>query len=86
MNTIQIDPTWLAISGTALAIGILLGAFTAWLIGRSRERQINEQLRILESQVKDQDAIQAERDSAYEAATTRLATAFSELSNLSRRH
>ena len=83
MNTIQIDPAWLTISGTALAIGIFLGAFAAWLIGRSRERQINEQLRILESQVKDQDAIQAERDAAYEAATTRLATAFSELSSQS---
>ncbi len=83
MKTIQIDPVWIEVGGPALAAGLLLGALVTWLISRSRRRELDEQIRLLETQVKDQDALQLERDAAYEAATTRLATAFSELSNRS---
>ncbi len=83
MNTIHIDPVWIEVGGPGLAAGILLGALITWLITRSRRRQLDEQIRLLETRVKDQDALQLERDAAYEAATTRLATAFSELSNRS---
>lgn len=83
MNTIQIDPVWIEVGGPALAAGLLLGALLTWLITRSRRRELDEQIRLLETQVKDQNALQLERDAAYEAATTRLATAFSELSNRS---
>jgi DNA recombination protein RmuC len=83
MNTIQIDPVWIEVGGPALAAGVLLGALITWLVARSRRRKLDEQIRLLETKLKDQDALQAERDSAYEAATTRLATAFSELSNRS---
>ena len=83
MNTIQIDPLWIDIGGPALAAGLLLGALIAWLVARNRLRRLQTERDLLETRVKDQDALQVERDSAYEAATSRLATAFSELANQS---
>ena len=83
MDAIQIQPVWIEIGGPALLAGLLIGTLIGWLIFRSRQRRLEELNRLLETKVKDQDAIQAERDSAYEAATTRLATAFSELSSQS---
>jgi DNA recombination protein RmuC len=83
MNTIQIDPVWLEVGGPALLAGLALGALVAWLILRGGKRHLEEDIRLLETRIKDQDALQVERDSAYEAATTRLATAFADLSNQS---
>jgi DNA recombination protein RmuC len=83
MKTIQIDPLWIEIGGPALAGGIVLGALIAWLIARGRQKRLADDIRLLESRIKDQSALQTERDSAYEAATTQLATAFSNLANQS---
>ena len=83
MNPIEINPLWLEFGGPALGAGLLLGGFIAWLIGRSRRKQLENDLHLKETQIKDQEALQHERDSAYEAATTRLATAFSDLANQS---
>lgn len=81
MEAIQIQTVWISVGGPALLAGAGLGCFIGWFIFRARTRRLQEQNRLLETQVKNQDAIQAERDAAYDAATTRLATAFSELSN-----
>jgi DNA recombination protein RmuC len=83
MNTIQINPLWIEIGGPALLAGLALGGLVIWLILRSRQRHLEDDIRLLETRIKDQDALQVERDSAYEAATTRLATAFSDLANKS---
>ncbi|MDP6993218.1 MAG: DNA recombination protein RmuC [Woeseiaceae bacterium] len=83
MEAIQIQSVWIEVGGPALLAGTVLGCLIGWLIFRARTLRLQEQNRLLETQVKDQDAIQAERDAAYDAATTRLATAFSELSNQS---
>ncbi len=83
MNTIQIDPLWIEFGGPALLAGLVLGALIAWLIMRGQKRRLENDIRLLETRIKDQEALQTERDSAYEAATTRLATAFSELANKS---
>jgi DNA recombination protein RmuC len=83
MDAIQIQPVWIEVGGPALLAGSVLGYLVGWLIVRAQTRGLQEQNRLLETQVKDQDAIQTERDAAYEAATTRLATSFSELSNQS---
>jgi len=83
MNTIQLDPLWIEFGGPALAAGLLLGVIIAWLIARSRHKGLEDNNRLLETKLKDQDALQVERDAAYEAATTRLATSFSELANQS---
>jgi len=83
MNSIQINPLWIEIGGPALLAGLVLGALITWLIARGKRQRAEDAIAQLESRIKDQDALQVERDSAYEAATTRLATAFSELSNQS---
>ena len=71
-----IDPLYLEIGGPALAAGLLLGALIAWLIARRKQQQ-------LELQVKTQDALQNERDAAFEAANSRLVQAFSDISSQS---
>jgi DNA recombination protein RmuC len=83
MNTIQIDPLWIHFGGPALLGGLLLGAVIVWLIMRSRQKRLDNDIILLETRIKDQDALQLERDAAYEAATSRLATAFSDLANQS---
>lgn len=83
MNTIQISPLWIEYGGPALLVGLACGVLITWLIVRGRQQRARDTIEQLETRIKDQDALQTERDSAYEAATTRLATAFSDLSNQS---
>jgi DNA recombination protein RmuC len=83
MLTIEIDPVYLEIGVPALLLGLLLGGLIAWLIGRKRRRQLLRSIDALQARIKDQDALQRERDSAFEVATSRLATAFSNLANQS---
>ncbi len=83
MNTININPLWIEIGAPALAIGLALGGLIVWLAVRSRQRRLKDTVEVLSDRLKDQDALQTERDAAFEAATSRLATSFSELANLS---
>jgi DNA recombination protein RmuC len=79
------ESPFLAYGLPALACGLALGALLAWLVARGRRIRLQQSLQLLQTQVKDQDALQRERDSAFEAATSRLATAFSDLANRSLR-
>jgi DNA recombination protein RmuC len=83
MPAITIDPVYIEIGGPALLIGLMLGGLIAWFVQRHRQKTLQQSIEMLESRIKDQDALQLERDSAFEVATTKLATAFSELSNQS---
>ena len=83
MDTISISPLWIEFGAPALAAGLLLGGLIAWLVFRARQRRLQETIEALSDRLKDQDALQVERDSAFEAATSRLATAFSDLANQS---
>ena len=74
---------FLAFGGPALLCGLLLGIAVTWLLARGRRNALQHSLQLLETRLKDQDALQRERDSAFEAATSRLATAFSELASQS---
>ena len=76
MTELTINPLFIEFGVPALVVGLLLGGLIGWLISRRK------QLR-LELQVKSQDALQNERDSAFEAANARLVQAFSEISNQS---
>ena len=78
MSPITINPLYLEFGGPALLAGLLLGALVAWLIARRKQYG-------LEMQIKSQDALRSERETAHEAANARLAQAFSELSNQSLR-
>lgn len=83
MPAIEIDPVYLQIGVPALALGLLLGGLLAWFIARNRRQQLQQSVATLATRIKDQDALQRERDSAFEVATGRLATAFSEVANQS---
>ena len=83
IETITIDPVFVEIGLPALAVGLLLGALLAWLVTRGKRRGLEETISGLETRIKDQAALQVEREAAFEQATTRLATAFSDLSNQS---
>ena len=85
MTTIVIDPVLIEVGLPALGIGLLLGALIVWLLARGRQRKLEDELTILESRLKDQDALQVEREAAFDKATSQLASAFSELSNQSLR-
>ena len=83
--TLPFDSPYLAFGGPALLCGLLLGIVVTWLVVRGRRLRLQHSLQIMETQLKDQDALQHERDSAFEAATSRLATAFSDLAHQSLR-
>ena len=83
--TITIEPIYLEIGLPALALGVFLGALIVALWARAKRRDLDAQVETLRTKIKDQDALQMEREAAFEQATTRLATAFSELSNQSLR-
>ncbi len=80
---IEIPPVVLEIGVPALLLGVIIGALVVGLMARSKRREQQLEIDRLETKVKDQDALQLERESAFEQATTRLATAFSELSHRS---
>jgi DNA recombination protein RmuC len=83
MNTININPLWIEFGAPALGAGLLLGGLIVWLVLRARQRRLQDTIQVLSDRLKDQDALQVERDAAFEAATSRLATAFSQLANQS---
>ncbi len=66
-----------------LLAGLVLGSLLTWLIMRRRRLQLEQTTKELEIRIKDQEALQRERDLAFEAANNRLTTAFSELANQS---
>ena len=78
MTSISINTEWLQVGGAALAAGLLLGAVITWAVMRRRQQR-------LEATIKSQEALQSERDVAFEAAKSQLTSAFNELANQSLR-
>ncbi len=83
MYAITIDPVWLEVGLPALGVGLLVGGFIVWAARRSQRRALERSIHALEAELKNQEALELERDSAFEAATARLARSFSELSQQS---
>ena len=83
MMSFTLNPLYLEIGAPALVAGLLLGALVAWLVARHRQRRLAAQIGGLESALKSQEALQLERDAAFETATSRLARSFSELASQS---
>jgi len=83
MTSFRLDPNYIEFGLPALSIGLVLGVLFAWWVLRRRQRQAEQNVARLEVQVKNQDALQQEREIAFEAATSRLARSFNELSNQS---
>jgi DNA recombination protein RmuC len=76
MNALDLNSPLIQIGVPALVLGLLLGALIAWLIAGRRQAR-------LEAVLSNQDALQRERESAFDAARLQLTTAFSDLANQS---
>ena len=83
LPTITIEPIYVQIGLPAVVLGLCVGALIVWMVARSKRRVLEADVQHLEGKIKDQEALQLERETAFEQATTRLATAFSDLSNRS---
>jgi DNA recombination protein RmuC len=83
MKSIEIDPRWLEFGAPALLAGLVLGALMAWLFMRQRRRRLEAENAELRDRIKGQEALQNERDAAFQAASGELARSFSELANRS---
>lgn len=76
MNAFDINSALVQIGAPAALFGLVLGALITWLIASRRHAR-------LEAIVSNQDALQRERDMAFETARAQLTTAFSDLANQS---
>jgi len=80
---INIDPVYLEVGGPALLAGLVLGGLIGWLLRRRRLLALEETVVTLETRIKDQESLRVERESAFEIASSRLATSFADLANRS---
>ena len=76
MFSVTIDPVYLEIGVPAAAGGLLLGILVTWLLLRRRQNA-------LKARIRNQEALQQEREIAFEAANAQLTKAFAELANQS---
>ncbi len=83
MYTFEINPLWLEIGGPALAAGLLLGALAGWLIARRKSLRLQDELEELETQLQGQEALDAERKAAFDAARVELIESFGNLTQQS---
>jgi len=85
MISFSLDPIYLEVGAPALGIGLLLGLLVMWLIARRRESRLLGELEQAEANLKGQEAIQREREAAFELANARLTKSFADISNRSLR-
>ena len=85
MISFSLDPVYLEIGVPALGIGLLIGLLMMWLIARRRENNLLGDLEQLETRLKSQEAIQQEREAAFELANAKLTQAFTDIANRSLR-
>ena len=83
MPAITIDPVYLQIGGPALLAGLILGGLIVWLVQRQQKKVLQQSVEALETRIKDQDTLQAEREAAFAEANTKLTAAFAQLANQS---
>ena len=76
MLSLSIDPLILQVVAPAALGGLVVGVLLTWLIYRRRQRT-------LLLRIKNQEALQQEREIAFEAANAQLTRAFSALANQS---
>jgi DNA recombination protein RmuC len=85
MISISLDSVFVEIGLPALGIGLVLGLLIMWLIARSRRKALLDELELAATNLKNQEALQAEREAAFELANAKLTQAFTEISNQSLR-
>jgi DNA recombination protein RmuC len=77
------DPVLVELGLPVLLIGLVIGAFVAWLVARRRQEKLEADLEQLESQIKNQETLAEERERTLEAANASLSQAFSDLTTRS---
>lgn len=85
MISVSIDPVYLQVGLPALGIGVLLGLLIMWLIARHRRNKLLNELDEAAASLKNQEALQDEREAAFELANAKLTQAFANISNQSLR-
>jgi len=83
MISFSLDSVYLDVGAPALGIGVLLGLLVMWLIARRRENSLLGDLDQAEANLKSQEAIQEEREAAFELANAKLTQAFTDIANRS---
>ncbi len=83
MISVTIDPVYIEVGLPALAIGLVVGILVTWLVYRSKQNALRGDIEALEGNLKSQEALQTERETAFELANARLSKAFSDLANQS---
>jgi DNA recombination protein RmuC len=85
MISVEFSPVYLEVGAPALGLGLLAGMLIMWLIARRRRNQLLEDLEQANASLKNQEALQAEREAAFEIANAKLTQAFADISNRSLR-
>ena len=85
MISFEIDQVLLETALPAAAVGLVIGALIAWLVTRHRRRALLQQLEASALRLKNQEALQAEREAAFELAHAKLTQAFADIANRSLR-
>ena len=85
MISFEIDQVLLETALPAAAVGLVLGVLITWLVARHRRKALLDQLESTELRLKNQEALQQEREAAFELANARLTQAFADISNRSLR-
>ena len=83
MTSIEIDPRWLEFGGPALLVGIVLGALLVWLVARNKRLRLESENEDLRDKIKNQEALQSEREAAFQAASAQIVRSFGDLANRS---
>ena len=83
MISVTIDPVYVEVGLPALAIGLAVGVLITWLVIRGKQKNLVREIEVIERNLKDQEALQAERETAFDLANARLSKAFSDLANQS---
>ena len=76
MAMLDFNTPLVLVGGPALLLGLFLGSLIAWLVAGRRQAR-------LETLLSNQEALEREREIAFEAARSQLTGAFSELANQS---
>jgi len=85
MISVSIDPVYLEVGAPALGIGLVLGLLVMWVISHQRRKRLLAELDQAVANLKNQEALQEEREVAFELANARLTQAFADISNRSLR-
>jgi len=85
MYSLEINPLWLEFGGPALAAGVLIGGLAGWFVARRRQHRLEETIEEQDARIRSQEAVQAERQAAFDAAKSELIEAFGNLTQQSLR-